>query len=436
MSHQLDVYVHDHCVGLLSDTAEGFVFAYLPEAKPEDLVSLLMPVRAMPYALNRELHPVFLMNLPEGYQKTMLQQRLGKHASITDWGLLEVTGRQQIGRNRVVPHGVKPDAAHTDMDLARLLASPDSQAALLNYIADSRQDGISGVMPKVMGEGDKAALPVDDYILKTGTDEFSGLAINEYLCLQVARAAGLIVPATALSEDGRVLAVERFDSVNGERQGVEDFCSLAGVGPLYKYSESLETVAQLHNEYVSAEHKRASALRLLTLILVNYGTQNGDAHLKNFAMVYTHADDAVLAPVYDIVTTTAYIHDDTPALTIGGRKVWWAGKAFAQFSVRLGLSTADLTATVQRVQCAIDATLPEVHEMIERYPALFREVGKRMIIAWQDGREAIAGGKPKGRPVASVVLQAQKLSDVKEGGKKANPYANTDSAFSTKPRSR
>jgi serine/threonine-protein kinase HipA len=52
--------------------------------------------------------------------------------------------------------------------------------------------------------------------------------------------------------------------------------------------------------------------------------RNGDAHLKNFGMLYTDpgTDDCRLSPVYDIVCTTIYIPGDRPALALDGRRDW------------------------------------------------------------------------------------------------------------------
>lgn len=437
MSDRLDVYVNDTLVGWLADSAQGFAFSYLRDIPPANLISLLMPVRPTPYISPRDLAPIFQMNLPEGYQKTVLQQRLGGLARLTDWGLLEITGNAQIGRNRVVPTELDPHAPHLPIDLARLLASPDSQNALLQQIATHPLKGVSGVMPKALGEGDKAAMPFDDFILKTGSHDYSGLAINEYLCLQVARAAGLDVPAASLSEDGQVLAVARFDkAANGLRLGFEDFCALAGFSPLEKYDSSLEHIANLHKEYVGEAHLYASSLRLLTLCLVNYALQNGDAHLKNFALVYTCQEDARLAPAYDIVTTTAHITTDAPALTLEGRKTWWPGKGMERLAQRLALAPTDLAAAIARVQNAIDATVPQLEAMIARYPDTFRETGKRMLVAWAEGKAAIAGGKRMVRAARQQILAEHKLSDAKPKRAKANPYVDQDSAFSTKPGSR
>ena len=44
---------------------------------------------------------------------------------------------------------------------------------------------------------------------------------------------------------------------------------------------------------------------------------NGDAHLKNFSVLYRHAEDQVeLRPAYDIVSTMPYSPRDTMALTM------------------------------------------------------------------------------------------------------------------------
>lgn len=52
--------------------------------------------------------------------------------------------------------------------------------------------------------------------------------------------------------------------------------------------------------------------------------RNGDAHLKNFGMLYTSpaSNDVRLSPLYDIVNTTIYIHKDVPALKMNKEKSW------------------------------------------------------------------------------------------------------------------
>ena len=50
------------------------VMTYVPEVEPENLVSLTMPVRTESYPWDDELHPIFRMNLPEGYLLQVLQE--------------------------------------------------------------------------------------------------------------------------------------------------------------------------------------------------------------------------------------------------------------------------------------------------------------------------------------------------------------------------
>ena len=51
--------------------------------------------------------------------------------------------------------------------------------------------------------------------------------------------------------------------------------------------------------------------------------ENGDAHLKNFAVTYETPEREVrLAPAYDLISTTPYIPRDTLALTLDDSKAF------------------------------------------------------------------------------------------------------------------
>jgi hypothetical protein len=59
--------------------------------------------------------------------------------------------------------------------------------------------------------------------------------------------------------------------------------------------------------------------KLFMLIALNCALRNGDAHLKNFGIVYDDVQgEARLAPVYDLVTTSVYLPKDSLALTLNG----------------------------------------------------------------------------------------------------------------------
>jgi serine/threonine-protein kinase HipA len=387
VSALLDVYVKDRLIGALGPAAGGaYAFTYLPGTPIEDFVSLTMPVRLESYVWRRGLPPFFLMNLPEGFQKDLVRAKLGPHAEVTDAGLLALTGSRTIGRVRVLPHGQALTHATDDLSLSTLLATSGSREHLLRYLKAGITDGVSGVMPKALTE--KTTVTLREYIVKTGPARYPGLAVNEYLCLDLARRANLTVPAAELSRDGQVIVVRRFDRPeSGEWLAVEDFCALKGLDPASKYSGSLEDLARLLLIYVRGERQGENAVKLYTLLLLNYAVRNSDAHLKNFALTYSSLEDVALAPVYDIVTVTAYPEQvaDIPGLTLAGKKIWRAGKFLRQYGAgRLSLTSAQMTHCVEAVQTAITETASQVRELADAYPE-FREIGKRMLTEWQQG---------------------------------------------------
>lgn len=433
----LDVYVLNTLVGHLAQEGSEFVFQYLPDIAPELLVSLTMPVRLQSYVSKRGLHPIFQMNLPEGYRKERLIQRLGSQADVTDIGLLALTGMHGIGRMRIVPHGVPLSSANSALDMATLLASEGARELLFSHIERGLTDGVSGVMPKALQQKQKATAWSDDCILKAGPDDLPGLAINEFLCLEVARRAGLCVPPTWLSSDGEVLAIGRFDiDETGTPLGVEDFCSLEGEAPVNKYKGTVERIARTLSEYVSSEQRVFASNQLFTLLVLNYALRNADAHLKNFALVYNSLEDVRLAPGYDIVTVTAYDEyaKDIPGLTLSGKRVWAAGKHLQQLGIaKLQLSPSAMTAIRDKVLDAIQSVVPMLLEFTETYPQ-FRETGKAMLLQWQQGVRDIQPNAKATDPLPYALYAESGLSDRKPAPRKKNPYENPDGAMSHKAR--
>lgn len=434
----LDVHVSGTRVGVLTTTLEGrYVFTYLPETPPEKLVSLSMPVRAESYKWGKGgLHPFFQMNLPEGSKKALLQEKLGSLTAVTDFGLLALTGQRTIGRVRCIPQGERLPTEQDDLQVAALLASPNAHELLMEHLGKGITEGVSGVMPKLL-RNDKFTTATKEYIVKTGRPDLPGLAINEYLCLSAARRCDLHVPEIALSTDGNVLAIRRFDHLSdGSELAVEDFCALQGLGPESKYAGSLENIAARLKDYLPHEHFHSNAIRLFKLLLLNYAIHNADAHLKNFALIYTSPDDVVLAPVYDILTVTAYREyaKNIPGLTLEGKKVWACGKSLHKFAIqRLNLSTQTCAAALSSVTDALQATFPEIQACAEKFPH-FRETAKRMVDEWEQG---IAGIQPTAssrlRP-SGEVRAFLGMSEASQTSKAINPYVNPDGAFSHKAR--
>lgn len=213
-------------------------FSYTMDATPDQAVSLTMPVRVESYvSAPASLHPIFDMNLPEGYLRNWLAKAV---PDCDDFKLLQITGWSQLGRlqyrgeSDVVPSNL-PEFSVNDI-LAHRGAEDLFQDLLHIYAASS---GISGVQPKVLirdpgrmklSPDHKLSVKAATHIVKTWDPQYPHLAWNEHFCLTAAEAAGLRVPTWSVSENGRFLVVERFDlTEQGRYLGMEDFTVLAGM---------------------------------------------------------------------------------------------------------------------------------------------------------------------------------------------------------------
>ncbi|MEO6922371.1 MAG: type II toxin-antitoxin system HipA family toxin, partial [Bryocella sp.] len=283
---------------------------------PEDFVSLTMRVRLDPYLWDDVLHPVFQMNLPEGYLLQVLQEQFGPHVGASPMALLSVIGRNMIGRIQVAPSGVDLDEPPKPVDVARLLQGDNSEEAFNELVRQHATSGVSGVVPKFLdgdidklskGPHKKATLFTHQHIIKGSSRLLPFVSLNEHLCMQVVQR---VMPAarTEISRDGQALVVHRFDvDENGARHwGMEDFCALLGLRPAAKYETTWERVAKAVRDHVPVANRPTTFRNMATLLLLTYALRNADCHAKNIALLYTGHDDVHLAPAYDMITTAAY----------------------------------------------------------------------------------------------------------------------------------
>lgn len=325
--------------GRILSSAGDYLFRYREETRAQAAISLLMPVRLDEYR-HRELHPIFQMNLPEGYVLEQLRNRLAKVANVDPMLLLALSGSSSpIGR-------VAVSSAEVDALLRRQQFPGEKLEEILAW--DGAEDifaclvdryilraGISGVQPKVLVPEQHDAAPqrftskTSDLIIKSGRDEFPGLAINEFLCMSVAREAGIAVPEFYLSDNTKLFVMRRFDRDEQLNPiGFEDMAALMGLGAEQKYSKSYSAIAKAIRLFCPPEQVQGSLAQLFAMVSLSCILGNGDAHLKNFGLLYSDPTqrDARLAPAYDIVNTTAYIPEDVLALDLVGKKSLFASR--------------------------------------------------------------------------------------------------------------
>lgn len=368
--------------GVLAKTSEGYLFGYHADASRAAEVSLLMPHRLEQYA-SRELHPIFQMNLPEGYVLERLRQRLAKASTIDPMLLLALTGRDAaIGRVHVeAPSELVAALAPDGRDgrgerLAQILAW-DGAENLFEELARRYlfRTGVSGVQPKLLvpeaREPDgKVSLATTDLIVKSGGVDYPGLAVNEFVCMSIARNAGIPVPEFFLSDNRQLFVMRRFDrTADGQALGFEEMAVLMAKGAAQKYEGSYEQVARFVSLFCSPNRRLPALGQLFDQVALSCILGNGDAHLKNFGVLYDDptSDDVWLSPAYDLVCTTAYIPEDSLALTLGGSKSLFAsGVHLMDFARRCEIG--DPRGRILALLQAAEQGLHEHHGLFDEAP--------------------------------------------------------------------
>ncbi|MEW6665541.1 MAG: type II toxin-antitoxin system HipA family toxin [Thermodesulfobacteriota bacterium] len=380
---------------LARERDKEFVFAYSTDAGNEAQVSLTMPIRLEGW-VSRDQHPIFQMNLPEGALLESIRRAIAKVVGEDDLSILRVTGGNQVGRNRFsLPGEGYPHVSETPESLDELLKYPDARELFHELVARyALRSGISGVQPKVLldatGRGTFASAR---YIVKSWGTDYPYLAANEYFCMTAAKRAGLPVPEFYLSDNGGLFIMRRFDiTQGGVSMGFEDMCSLQALGTPQKYTSSYERVARSIRDFVSGEHLMAAREQFFATLLLSVMVRNGDAHLKNFGVLYPSPGyTVVLAPVYDVVTTTAYIRKDVPALSLAGTKRWWARKLLEAFAVtHLSMPVGAIRDVFTRIAEAVMETRGMIPGYIAEHPE-FREIGESMMAQWDEGVSGLVG---------------------------------------------
>jgi serine/threonine-protein kinase HipA len=397
--------------GLLDRLAErGTTFAYSPRAAAERAVSVTMPVRLQSWDTKDGLPPIFEMNLPEGALRERLRLAFAKATGVFDeYDLLAIVGRSQLGRVRFTGEDATLDEGVPFQSVDEILLSRRG-GDLFRFLLDrfAIASGISGVQPKIMvrdeqafdaDSGGKARLSESwrgaTHIVKFWeANEFPQLAANEFLCLEAARRCGLEVPQHRLSEDGTALVVDRFDlRDDGTYRGFEDFCVLNARRTDEKYRGSYETaVMKRFQQFANSPQVYDDLAKLYTLMVLNCALRNGDAHLKNFGIVYDDVLGAArLAPAYDLVTTTVYLPADRMALTLNGSTEWPSAKELRRLGeMRAGMSPAGARQVLDKTAAAITDTMPLVEQFIREREG-FAAIGNAMLEAWEAGRRSLQG---------------------------------------------
>ena len=165
------------------------------------------------------------------------------------------------------------------------------------------------------------------YILKPRPHRMklrADMPVNEWLSMSLAGSVfGLPTAACTLCfyGDGEpAYLTQRFDlKPDGTKRRMEDLAALANVHTQgnsgTKYEGSYESLAALIARFAIAPRIQLSFF--FRYLVVNFLLCNGDAHMKNFALLEDDAGGMVLAPVYDMMNTRLHVEDTPFALSRG-----------------------------------------------------------------------------------------------------------------------
>jgi serine/threonine-protein kinase HipA len=192
-----------------------------------------------------------------------------------------------------------------------------------------------------------------DWIIKTPSAQHQDVPLNEFTAMTLASLVGIDIPEIKLVDLGKLdnlppinlpdeklaFAIKRFDRHENVRVHMEDFAQVLVKYPHEKYnSANYEQIGKILFEF--SGDGLADAQQFARRLLVNILLANGDAHLKNWSLLYADQITPRLSPAYDIVMTSVYIRDEKQfALNMGKTKDWYdvSFKSFQYWAEKSGI---------------------------------------------------------------------------------------------------
>ena len=164
--------------------------------------------------------------------------------------------------------------------------------------------------------------------------------------------------------------------------GFEEILCLLGKNKDEKYSGSYEQISKVI--YSVSTQKLEDMKSFYKLIIMNYLLKNGDAHLKNFGILYNSDFSQIFfAPAYDVVNTVVYFHKDRPALSMFGKKVWFGKKELVKFGIQnCYLNENEANEIYELCIKALKSSIFELEEYLKNDKS-FEEIGTKMLNIWK-----------------------------------------------------
>ena len=364
----LEVYLNDCKAGCLINENGSLSFAYdevylsLDERVP---ISFALPLRKDSYNHN-EIEPILSNLLPDDIIRTRIGQIL------------------KIPRENTFVSFFSPGTTSVGNDVCEFRQLTDDEAgAVLDNLEkrplDIGEEGFrisgAGAQDKLIAcvSGNSVSLPLfgtpSTHIIKTEIRNYPGSVENEWYSMSLAAACGLRVASSAIALIGgkRRFVSKRYDRVDidgrTQRLHQEDFCQMMRIDPGMKYEVLggpgiVSSYLLLRKLSVSA----SDLLEFIDRVIFNFLIGNGDAHGKNFSVVY-HDGVATLAPMYDVMSTAVYPDvGKRMAMKIDDEYSfkWITAGKFLRMASKIGVSEKVMTKELAKMSRKIKREAPKV----------------------------------------------------------------------------
>ena len=279
-----------------------------------------------------KLPSVFSNLLPEGELREYVVRNLRVHTD-AEFDLLASLGRDLPG-------------ALSAKELEYTKIPPYALEGRVNIVPEvtdfpkTYHFSLSGVLMKfsLFKTGDEFHISknknIGTWIVKVPSNRFLKVPLNEFASMKLAEAVGINIPEIKLinlehikgipdikmPDEQFAFAIKRFDRDSGERIHAEDFAQVFDLYPAEKYRHTnYDTIAK--TIFHTFPDPIPDIQEFVARLAVNIMIGNGDAHIKNWSILYKDRISPSLSPAYDILFTRAYIEsEDSIALNLGKEK--------------------------------------------------------------------------------------------------------------------
>ena len=383
----LDVYLNGRRAGRLVDENGEMAFAYLGEyleANDREPLSYSVPLRSEAFS-HAEIEPFLSNLLPDDIVRTRIAGVLQIPRENT-FALLRAIGGDCAGAVSFFPEGASPE--WNESEEYREIADDEAGRILGNLQRRPLDVGEEGFRISGAGAQDKLIACVRDgrvllplngtpstHIIKPAIPDYPDSVENEWFSMRLAAACGLNAAECEILTIGgrRCYVCKRYDRevIAGKvrRLHQEDFCQMLKIDPKRKYESVggpgfLESFALLRALQLPA----SDTVEFLDRAIFNFIVGNGDAHAKNFSVVYRNAAPG-LSPAYDIMSSAIYPEvGRRMAMKVDGEYAfkWITRDKFIRMAGKSGISPHVAASELDKVIRRVEYVLPQLVEKAER----------------------------------------------------------------------